>query len=82
MHEVDYPQLRVGDKALLVFDAHLQHQYDATLTALSTQPEERSQWGKDAYFRARFDFDNSQISALLPGMSARLALVAKEQAHD
>ncbi|MEO2267307.1 HlyD family efflux transporter periplasmic adaptor subunit [Pseudoalteromonas sp. YIC-656] len=78
VHEVDYPQLTIGDSAELVFDAHLNTRHQATLTELSTQPEERSQWGEDAYFRARFDFDNSQISALLPGMSARLAITQKE----
>ena len=75
VHEIDYQKLKLGQQAQLLFDAYLQHPLQAKLTEISTQPEERLQWGKDAYFRARFNFNNSGLK-LLPGMSAKLTIGA------
>ncbi|CAM3746183.1 MULTISPECIES: HlyD family secretion protein [Pseudoalteromonas] len=73
VHEVDYQKLKLGQPAKLLFDAYLQQPLQATLTEISTQPEERLQWGKDAYFRARFNFSAPKLT-LLPGMSAKLTI--------
>ncbi|TVU85396.1 HlyD family efflux transporter periplasmic adaptor subunit [Pseudoalteromonas neustonica] len=73
VHEIDYQHLQLGQQAKLLFDAYLQQPLNATLSEISTQPEERLQWGKDAYFRTRFNF-NAQNLKLLPGMSAKLTI--------
>lgn len=75
IHEIDYKDLKVGQQADLLFDAYLKHPLQATLTEISPQPEERLQWGKDAYFRARFNFTAPGLN-LLPGMSAKLTMGA------
>lgn len=75
VHEIDYQKLTLGQQAQLLFDAYLQQPLQAKLTEISTQPEERLQWGKDAYFRARFNFSASGLK-LLPGMSAKLTIGA------
>ncbi|WP_054205022.1 MULTISPECIES: HlyD family secretion protein [Pseudoalteromonas] len=75
VHEIDYHQLKLGQQAQLLFDAYLQQPLSATLSEVSTQPEERLQWGKDAYFRTRFNFSAVALN-LLPGMSAKLTIGA------
>lgn len=75
VHEIDYQKLKLDQPAQLLFDAYLQQPLQAKLTEISTQPEERLQWGKDAYFRARFNFSASGLK-LLPGMSAKLTIGA------
>ena len=75
VHEIDYQKLKLGQQAQLLFDAYLQQPLQAKLTEISTQPEERLQWGKDAYFRARFNFSATELK-LLPGMSAKLTIGA------
>ncbi|WDE10406.1 HlyD family secretion protein [Thalassomonas haliotis] len=76
VHEVDYNQLKLGQKLQLVFDAFPQQLREASLTELSTQPEARKEWGNDVYFRAVFSFPADEQLKLLPGMSARLELPA------
>lgn len=75
VHEIDYQKLKLGQQAQLLFVAYLHQPLQAKLTEISTQPEERLQWGKDAYFRARFNFSASELK-LLPGMSAKLTIGA------
>ncbi|WDD97657.1 HlyD family secretion protein [Thalassomonas actiniarum] len=78
VHEVDYNRLKLGQKLQLVFDAFPQKPRVATLTELSTQPEERKEWGNDVYFRAVFSFPADEQLKLLPGMSAQLELVSSQ----
>ena len=72
VHEVDYKRLTLGDTAKLTFDAFSQQPLTAKLSEISTQPEERKEWGNDVYFRTQFDFMNNENLTLLPGMSAQL----------
>ncbi|WDE06952.1 efflux RND transporter periplasmic adaptor subunit [Thalassomonas viridans] len=74
VHEVDYNQLKLGQELQLVFDAFPEKSRQARLTELSTQPEERKEWGNDVYFRAVFSFSADEDLNLLPGMSAQLEL--------
>ena len=74
VHEVDYNQLKLGQVLQLRFDAFPDDTQLATLSELSTQPEERKEWGNDVYFRALFTFDANDKLTLLPGMSAQLEL--------
>jgi len=78
VHEVDYNQLVLGQQLQLVFDAFPEKKLQASLTELSTQPEERKEWGNDVYFRAVFAFANDDKLKLLPGMSAQLELAASK----
>lgn len=74
VHEADQRRLSPGQTAALIFDAYPGKHFTATLTDVSEQPEQRKDWGDDAYFRATFEFDMSQDITLLPGMSAQLEL--------
>ncbi len=72
VHEVDYKNLAVNNKAKLIFDAFPNSTLMAKLTEISTQPEERKEWGGDVYYRTVFEFDLLEELTLLPGMSAQL----------
>lgn len=72
VHEVDYKHLVLGTTASLIFDAFPQQPLMAKLSEISTQPEERKEWGNDVYFRTHFQFNNDTELNLLPGMSAQL----------
>lgn len=79
VHEVDYHKLELGKKVELVFDAFSDQLMQASLAEISTQPQEQQQWGKDAYFRTRFNFTPLPALSLLPGMSAKLTLGAEHE---
>ncbi len=72
VHEVDYQKLKLKQIATLKFDAYNNPPMKAQLNYISTQPEERKQWGSDVYYRTKFTFDNNQQLTLLPGMNAQL----------
>jgi multidrug resistance efflux pump len=72
IHEVDYKNLALNQQVKLTFDAFPYAQLTAKLTEISTQPEERQEWGNDVYYRTVFDFDKKSALTLLPGMSAQL----------
>ena len=78
VHEVDYNQLALGQTLQLIFDAFPDQPLTATVTELSTQPEERKEWGRDVYFRTVFSFPANDSLKLLPGMSAQLELLSTE----
>ncbi len=78
IHEVDYKHLKLGSSATLTFDAFPLQPLTAKLTEISTQPDERKEWGNDVYFRSHFEFNNSSNLSLLPGMSAQLELIGAE----
>lgn len=73
IHEIDYKHFKENQKVSLTLDAYQKSPLQATLTNLSTQPEERQQWGKDAYFRAQFEF-NADALKVLPGMTGRIEI--------
>jgi multidrug efflux pump subunit AcrA (membrane-fusion protein) len=74
VHEVDFKNLIQDQKVPLKFDAFPDVLLTAQLSNISTQPEERKEWGSGVYYRAVFDFANHAKVMLLPGMSAQLEL--------
>ncbi|GAA0812809.1 hypothetical protein GCM10009111_07270 [Colwellia asteriadis] len=78
VHEVDYKKIQLGDSASLTFDAFPASTFSAKLTEISTQPEERKEWGNDVYYRTVFTFSNTGNITPLPGMSALLELQEKQ----
>lgn len=74
VHEVDFQLLKLNRKANLTLDAYQLTPMFATLTEISTQPEERKEWGNDVYYRATFQFKNTDKLKILPGMSGQLEL--------
>ncbi|MFY8298986.1 HlyD family secretion protein [Pseudoalteromonas sp. SS15] len=74
VHEIDYKHLTLDQSVNLTLDAYQKTPITAKLTNLSTQPEERKEWGKDAYYRAVFSFDETQKLKILPGMTGRVRL--------
>jgi multidrug resistance efflux pump len=72
VHEIDYKNLRLNSHAKLIFDAFPEKNLTGKLTNISTQPEERKEWGKGVYYRSVFDFDGLSTLTLLPGMSVQL----------
>ncbi|MFQ3194178.1 MAG: multidrug efflux pump subunit AcrA (membrane-fusion protein) [Colwellia sp.] len=72
VHEVDYKNLQLKSVVDFKLDAFPQYNLAATLTEISSQPEERKEWGSDVYYRAVFSFTVDEALTLLPGMSAQL----------
>ncbi|GAA0357585.1 hypothetical protein GCM10009092_22250 [Bowmanella denitrificans] len=78
VHEADQARLQPGQAAWLSLDAFPQRRFEAKLKDVSQQPEQRREWGNDAYFRATFEFDVPDNLTLLPGMSAQLELQGEQ----
>lgn len=78
IHEVDFHQLSLGKNASFKLDAYSGQEFSATITDISTQPEEKKPWGGDAYFRAEFSFSSKPTFKLIPGMSVQLALAGAD----
>jgi multidrug resistance efflux pump len=72
VHEVDYKNMQLNTTVDFKLDAFPQYNFTATLTEISSQPEERKEWGNDVYYRAVFSFIVDDTLTLLPGMSAQL----------
>ncbi|NQZ89014.1 MAG: HlyD family efflux transporter periplasmic adaptor subunit [Colwellia sp.] len=72
VHEVDYKHMHLNTDVDFKLDAFPQYNLVATLTEISSQPEERKEWGNDVYYRAVFSFSMDEALTLLPGMSAQL----------
>ena len=72
VHEVDYKNMHLNTDVDFKLDAFPQYNLVATLTEISSQPEERKEWGNDVYYRAVFSFSINEALTLLPGMSAQL----------
>ncbi|MDE3270904.1 HlyD family secretion protein [Pseudoalteromonas sp. G4] len=74
VHEIDYKHLKREQTMSLTLDAYQDTPLTAKLSDISTQPEERKEWGKDAYYRAKFTFDDTQQLKILPGMTGRVVV--------
>jgi len=74
VHEIDYKHLKREQIMSLTLDAYQDTPLTAKLSDISTQPEERKEWGKDAYYRAKFTFDDTQQLKILPGMTGRVVV--------
>lgn len=72
VHEIDYKNLSLNQNAKLILDAFPEASLTAKLTDISTQPEERKEWGKGVYYRSIFEFEALSKLTLLPGMSVQL----------
>lgn len=72
VHEVDYKNMNINTNVDFKLDAFPQYSFVAKLTEMSSQPEERKEWGEDVYYRAVFSFNIDEELTLLPGMSAQL----------
>ncbi|WP_105172354.1 HlyD family secretion protein [Pseudoalteromonas sp. T1lg24] len=74
VHEIDYKHLKQEQTMSLTLDAYQDTPLTAKLSDISTQPEERKEWGKDAYYRAVFEFEDTQQLKILPGMTGRVVV--------
>ena len=74
VHEIDYKYLNLDQPVDVTLDAYQNTPITAKLTELATQPEERKEWGKDAYYRAVFSFEKVAQLQVLPGMTGRVHL--------
>lgn len=72
VHEVDFKNMRLNTSVDFKLDAFPQFNFIAKLTEISSQPEERKEWGGGVYYRAVFSFVVDEELTLLPGMSAQL----------
>ena len=81
VHEVDIKNMRVNSDVDFKLDAFPQHKLVATLQEISSQPEERKEWGGDVYYRTVFSFIEDKALTLLPGMSAQLEFTGVSQSE-
>jgi multidrug resistance efflux pump len=72
VHEIDYKNLNVNSRAKITLDAFPDARIVGKLIQVSTQPEERKEWGKGVYYRSVFEFDEVSTQTLVPGMSVQL----------
>jgi multidrug resistance efflux pump len=72
VHEVDFKGLNINQAMVVKFDAFPTQIITAKLIEISTQPEERKEWGAGVYYHAVFEFSNTKELVLLPGMSVQL----------
>jgi len=72
VHEVDIKNMHINTSVDFKLDAFPQYNLVATLDDISSQPEERKEWGSDVYYRSVFSFKTDKALTLLPGMSAQL----------
>lgn len=75
VHEVDMKYLAKENRAKLILDAYPESVLMTKLMKVSTQPEERKEWGTDVYYRSTFEFESPPELILIPGMSAQLEFV-------
>jgi len=81
VHEVDYKKMRINTIVDFKLDAFPQYNLAATLKEVSSQPEERKEWGSDVYYRAVFSFSADNTLTLLPGMSVQLEFTGANQSE-
>jgi len=74
VHEIDYEKVKKSSSAQLSFDAFPGQKFLANFVSVTTQPEERKNWGNDVYYKATYRFTAPPTLKLLPGMSALLVL--------
>jgi multidrug efflux pump subunit AcrA (membrane-fusion protein) len=72
VHEIDYKNLSLNSRTKITLDAFPDARLTGKLTKISTQPEERKEWGKGVYYRSVFEFDVASTQTLVPGMSVQL----------
>ncbi|WP_440056835.1 HlyD family secretion protein (plasmid) [Pseudoalteromonas sp. T1lg65] len=73
IHEVDIKSIEKGMKTQITFDAYPNNVISSEISELSTQPEERQEWGQGMYYRAKLTFEQNLLP-LLPGMSGVITL--------
>jgi hypothetical protein len=81
VHEVDYKNMHLNTSVDFKLDAFPEYNFVAKLTEISSQPEERKEWGGDVYYRAVFSFNIDEKLTLLPGMSAQLEMTGVSQSE-
>ena len=79
LHEVDFQKVVANQSAILRFDAYPDQKLSTTLLDVATQPEERTQWGDDVYYRLMFSLSTDLTFKIMPGMSVQIEI--QEQAN-
>lgn len=79
LHEVDFQKVVANQSAILRFDAYPDQKLSTTLLDVATQPEERTQWGDDVYYRLMFSLSTDLNFKIMPGMSVQIEI--QEQAN-
>ncbi|GLX81668.1 HlyD family secretion protein [Thalassotalea eurytherma] len=79
LHEVDFQKVIANQLATLRFDAYPDQKLTTTLLDVATQPEERTQWGDDVYYRLMFSLSTDLNFKIMPGMSVQIEI--QEQAN-
>lgn len=81
VHEVDYKHMSIDISVDFKLDAFPEYNLVAILKEISSQPEERKEWGGDVYYRSVFSFTADKALTLLPGMSAQLEFTGVSQSE-
>lgn len=73
VNEVDIDKLGIGDKASLRLDAQLDRAFDAKVTRISSQAQQKQAWGPSNWFEVELSIQGQDL-ALQPGMSVQVIL--------
>lgn len=79
LHEVDFRKVKKGDKATMIFDAFPDKQFPTEVIEISSQPEERTDWGEDVYYKLLFTLNNIADFDVLSGMNVQIELAEANQ---
>jgi multidrug resistance efflux pump len=78
IHEIDAVGISKNMPVKLSLDAHPHQTFDGKITSLSTQTEAKKLWSNSAYYPAIIEFEYPADITLLPGMSVRIVVEAKQ----
>lgn len=71
--------LRAGQKVTLWLDAFPSREFTGVVAEASQRGEERPEWGRSYFFRAKIALDAPDPEIMRPGMSARCEIVVDER---
>ncbi|MCL2915656.1 HlyD family efflux transporter periplasmic adaptor subunit [Shewanella corallii] len=76
VNEVDIDKLAIGDSATLRLDAQLENEFNARVTRISSQAQQKQAWGQSNWFEVELSIDAPDL-VLQPGMSVQVVLEEK-----
>ncbi len=80
LNAIDIPNIKLGQKVAISFDAYLDKSYQGRISSISQGGEEKKSWGNGLYYRIEVELIDKPQLNLLIGMSALIKTL--EQNND
>jgi len=72
VNEVDWPYLKLNQKAILTLDAYPHDSFTGKVIAVGLQAEKKTEWGRSTYYDVKIQILKPSTNHLMPGMSVRI----------